>query len=272
MKVKYNVDTLQHILSDILQLTGISISFLDTDFNYVALNWNNADYCSLLQKQGDLKNICNCSDNALLNKCKQSRKVESHICHAGLLDLAFPIIKNEIIVGYVLIGRIKSKESPQNNLYAQFDDVKYKLDMLYRKIPCFTTEKVDSILDLLSRILFQNAIDFEIDNYTSLIAEYINNNLTEDLSVDTLCSKFFISKNRLYEVFHNSFDCTVNEYIIRARIKKAMYLLKETKKSVFEISESVGIGNYTYFCKFFKKEVGITPTEFRVKSKDSSHR
>ena len=264
MKVKFNLDILQHILNDILQLTGISISFLDTDFNYVALNWNSTDYCSLLQKQGDLRNICNCSDYTLLNKCKQSKKTQSHICHAGLLDLAFPISKNEIIVGYVLIGRIKSKISPQNNPYTQFENVKYQLDMLYQKIPCFTTEKVESLLDLLSRILFQNAIDFEIDNYTNLIAEYIDNNLTEDLRLDTICSKFFISKNRLYEIFHNGFDCTVNEYIIKARIQKAISLLKDTKKTIFEISESVGIRNYTYFCKLFKKEVGITATEFRA--------
>ncbi|MEE1074393.1 MAG: PocR ligand-binding domain-containing protein, partial [Acutalibacteraceae bacterium] len=111
MKIKYNTETLQHIITDLSELTGISMAFLDNDFNYLVRCCDDNDYCSALQKYSILKRPCHCSDTDILNKCKNSHKTESHICHAGLCDSAMPIIKNEIIVCYIIFGRIKTKLS-----------------------------------------------------------------------------------------------------------------------------------------------------------------
>lgn len=53
------------------------------------------------------------------------------------------------------------------------------------------------------------------------------------------------------------------EYITNCRLERAKKLLLETSEPVYNISEKVGIHNYTYFCNLFKKKTGITPTEYK---------
>ena len=95
------------------------------------------------------------------------------------------------------------------------------------------------------------------------MAQYIENNLCKNLHIKELCGRFYVSKNYLYEGFKKYYGTTVNEYITRARINKAKRLLEETREPVSSICEAVGVSNYPYFCKLFKKWVGESPSEYR---------
>ena len=260
MRIKYNTEMLQHIITDLSELTAINMAFLDNNFNYIVLPCDRNDYCSALQKYNLIERPCHCSDTDLLNKCKKSRKTESHICHAGLCDSAMPIIKNDIIVGYIIFGRIRTASSPQKQNYS-FNE---ELNTLYNKLPFFTDNQINSLLDLLPRILFQNAIEIENDSFITEITEYIKNNIKGNLDIGSLCSKYFISKNRLYSAFRNYCNCTVNEYITDCRIARAKELLTTTAEPVYKIAEEIGVENYTYFCKLFKRKTGVTPIEYRT--------
>lgn len=269
MKIKYNIETLQHIITDLAELTGISIAFIDNNFNYLVHSFADDDYCSMVQQLKILDKPCHCSDNDILSKCKNSGKLESHICHAGLCDSAMPIIKKEVVTGYVIFGRIRTTHSPQNNIYYPDALNKEVLDRLYNKLPYFTDKQISCLADFIPRILFQNAIEIENDDFFNRITEYIENNINKAITVKSLCSKFYISKNHLYEAFHSHLNTTVNEYIVNKRIEKAKELLRNTTEPVYKIAEETGLENYTYFCKLFKKKEGITPSEYRRYDKKS---
>ena len=55
----------------------------------------------------------------------------------------------------------------------------------------------------------------------------------------------------------------MNEYVTDCRIARAMELLRNTPKSAHAIAEEVGVANYTYFTKLFKRKTGLSPTEYR---------
>ena len=261
MRIKYNTDALQHIITDLAELIGISIAFLDTDFNNIVRAYDDNDYCSKLQQLNLLDRPCRCSDFELLNRCKNSGSLESHKCHAGLFDTAMPIIKNQIIVGYVIFGRIRTKNSPKANIIKSDYEL---LDRLYRKLPYFTESQISYFTDLLPRILFQDAIEIENDSIIEEICEYIENNLKEDFSIISLSQKFYISKNKLYHLFEEAYKTTVNDYITQKRIEKAKELLISSNEPINKIAEDIGINNYTYFCKLFKRKTGKTPREYKT--------
>lgn len=264
VKVKYNIEALKHIITDLSCLTGISIAFLDSDFNCLFMESRKDDYCSCLQNFAMTDEECKSSDKQILLKCRESRKLESHICHAGLCDSAMPIIKNGIIAGYVIFGRICTVSSPEIQVYTKKSEIAETLNRKYHELTFFSEEQIKSIYDLLPRILFQDAIEIVDDSFISEITDYINNNLSDDLKISILCKKFFVSKNRLYEAFKNHYGCTVNDYITEQKIKKASLLLKESSKPIYSIAESLGFDNYTYFCKLFKKKTGFTPSDYRA--------
>lgn len=96
------------------------------------------------------------------------------------------------------------------------------------------------------------------------VIQYVHQNLSSDLSLDTLAGKFYISKYHLGYVFKKVTGFTVNEYIISRRIMKARELLKRNLP-VSQVGEMVGYNNDSHFIRTFKKMVGITPKQYAKK-------
>lgn len=259
MKIKYNVSQIKEILTGLYHLIGTKTVFLDLEGNSVSTNEDHEDFCSFMQNDSEIRKKCACSDFELLNKCKQSEKYEYHLCHFGLYDSAMPVIKSEVVAGYILMGRIRSSESPKDFTFSN----NKKASELYDKLPYFSDVQLESLRTLLTNIIFSNAIEIERNEVIEEIAEYIQNNITENLSVKFICSKFFISKNRLYKDFKEHYNTTVTEYITNVKIAKAEKLLKETNLPVYTVCENAGVDNYTYFSNLFKKKTGLSPTEYR---------
>lgn len=258
MRIKYNFKKLKEILNDLSVLTGITIDFLDADGRAVCLNESCNDFCSVIQGLGQ-KRLCAEADSVLLERCKKSGSYESHICHAGLYDSAMPIIKAGITAGYIIMGRIRTPNSGDSFPYADNS----RLSELYSQLPLFNNTQLKSLRTLLSNILFSSAIEIEYNETIEEIARYIKENLKSELSLEHICSKFFISKNRLYKGFKEHYGSTVNEFITEARLEAAKALLSETEIPIYAICEKIGIDNYTYFSKLFKKKVGTSPTKYR---------
>lgn len=262
MKIKYDTLKLQQIIDDFSVLTDISISFLDADFNALCRNKYAFNFCTALQKNSNKKRQCACSDSVIIEKCKISQAFEDHLCHAGLYDAVVPVMKSGIVVGYVLMGQVRCQKSPSR--YPSNKD----LNKLYEKTPYFSEQKIESLKSLLGDIVFENAITFDYDETIDKISIYISENLTDSLSVGALCSRFLVSKNYLYEGFKKYFGKTVNDYVTDLRLCEAKRLITETQIPIYEVCEKVGINNYTYFCRLFKKKTNSSPTEYRKASRE----
>lgn len=257
MKIRYDTNKLQKIVADIALLTGISITFMDMQHNYLCYCSTAHTYCETVQK-ADFSHRCYCADSALRQRCNQSGRFESHICYAGLFDAIVPIRKNNILVGYIYMGRVRTEESPLCP-YPKGS----VLQNLYDEVPILSNLQVESLKSLISDVLFEGAISFQCDEIIEMVETYLENHLHEPLGVDSVCKRFFISKNSLYKLFRIHRNCTVVEYITQKRLEKAKKLLIETDRSVCDIAEAVGVSNYTYFCRLFKKKEGMSPMQYR---------
>ena len=211
MKIHYDLNKLRTILRDLSVLTGISMTVLDANRQPLIHNVPKLDYCTAIQKQNGLE-PCRCSDNALLDRCENSRTLESHSCHAGLYDLAMPVIKQDMLVGFLVMGRIRSPESRPSVADPE-------LNRLYQQIPYFSEEKLQSLIDLMPRILFESAIEVAPDHLIRQAQLYIEAHLQEPIRIRQLCDALQLSKNRLYDLFHAHLGCTVSQYIINLRIQ-----------------------------------------------------
>lgn len=98
----------------------------------------------------------------------------------------------------------------------------------------------------------------------SEILNYIPDHLTEDLSLDSLSAKFFISKPHLCRIFKEYTGFPPGEYIIKSRIMHARRLLQEGK-SVQEAGEESGFRSYAHFIRTFRQLVGVSPGRYKSK-------
>lgn len=95
------------------------------------------------------------------------------------------------------------------------------------------------------------------------ILKYMNEHYDESLSLNDLAHHFGFSYHYLSSYFANQSDGTFTEHLNRVRIEKASRLLDDKQYSISEIGSSVGYSDHSYFCKVFKKLIGMTPSEYR---------
>lgn len=100
-------------------------------------------------------------------------------------------------------------------------------------------------------------------SYFSDAVQYINNNFSDDITVDGISEKLGISRKYLYAVFKNSCGKSPKEYIMECRIEKACDFLKNKSLPISNVAYSVGYPDQFVFSKMFKQKIGISPSEYR---------
>jgi two-component system response regulator YesN len=85
-----------------------------------------------------------------------------------------------------------------------------------------------------------------------------------ELSLNDVAAHVNLSPCHFSAVFSQETGQTFKEYLTEIRIKKAKELLRTTTLKTFEIADRVGYNDPHYFSHVFKKETGLTPSEFRL--------
>ncbi len=97
----------------------------------------------------------------------------------------------------------------------------------------------------------------------SFVIKYIRENITEDLSIDILSEKAYMSESSFYRTFKHELGATPNDFITEERLKIAESMLRNPKISVKEAYLASGFNSFSYFCRIFKKKKNLSPTEFK---------
>lgn len=273
MIINYDVTKLNQALFDFYNATGISIRLLKEDFSPFGLEVMHNDFCSVIHASKQGKNACIKCDKILLERCKKSKNAEMHICHAGLIDIAVPIIYEEQTIGYIILGQMKKDNDFSNIIknisYLPVDEE--KLEQSFLKRPVFDEDKIKSISNLsvmlAKYILLENMLKPDFNPNIEKATSFINENLEKDLSVEYITKNTHISKNVLYKNFREYFNCTVSEYINKKRVEMSVDLLLNTNMSIEEISQRMGFSSSAYYTQNFKKIKGITPLKFKKSNK-----
>ena len=130
-------------------------------------------------------------------------------------------------------------------------------------------EKVQVYFNLLELLLIEISgkaeISFREDANSKLFAEIIrilNDNIYENITVNFVAEQCFISTAKLKKLFNRYTGMGVMAYFTKLKIKKAMELLAEGF-SVREVSERLSYSSQFYLSQVFKKEMGISPSEYK---------
>jgi len=97
------------------------------------------------------------------------------------------------------------------------------------------------------------------------IVSYIDEHYRENISLKSLASMFWLDQKYLSKLFKRHMGENYVEYITRKRIEDAKQMLSEEELTISEIAESVSYDDTNYFTVVFKKYVGITPKEYRLR-------
>lgn len=102
-----------------------------------------------------------------------------------------------------------------------------------------------------------------ISGYVAKMKDFIQANYMMPITTNDVSSAVFLSSSYANQCFNAECNCTIYEYITQCRIVQAKKLLTETDIKVTSIAELVGYNGKTSFYLAFKRNVGISPADYR---------
>lgn len=114
--------------------------------------------------------------------------------------------------------------------------------------------------------------EHSLSQYSPIIKQaltFIDLNLSSNLTVKKVALEVNLSPDYLTRLFKKELGVTVITHINQKRIYRSLELLKNTNLSIEEIGDLIGLSNTSYFYTLFKREIGISPKQYRngLKSK-----
>lgn len=207
--------------------------------------------------------------------------VSRHAIHKSEIDASVPYerfilwIKNDIPNKQLLQCFQKASDRSYNlvrlnsSLQEKLKDVLFELEASARSEAfgkdILTQALFQEFMVYLNRIFLEKQYIFDKKSYSydsqiANILKYINHHLGEDLSVDALASRHYISKYHLMRKFKEETGYTLHNYVINKRLLQARTLISEGTPILKAAHES-GFAEYSTFSRAYHKQFGKAPSE-----------
>ncbi len=94
------------------------------------------------------------------------------------------------------------------------------------------------------------------------IQSYLQEHFSEKLTLEKIAQEHCVSVTKLKRIFREEVGASVITYLTRLRIKEAKHLVRQNTLNFSQIAEAVGFDSIHYFSTVFKKQTGMTLTEY----------
>lgn len=95
------------------------------------------------------------------------------------------------------------------------------------------------------------------------VVAFIHEHYAEPISREEMASQLGVSARHLTRCFHQAMGISPITYLNRYRVKRAKQLLDASDKNISEIAEAVGFSSSNYFTDAFRREMGMSPRDYR---------
>lgn len=112
-------------------------------------------------------------------------------------------------------------------------------------------------------LLADQAAQFQAVSRLAFVIQFIREHLHDPLTIEQLSRKACMSQTHFFRCFKNELGISPVDFINQERVKLAQNLLLDPNKNINDVCYETGFNNVSYFNKIFKREMNVTPSEFR---------
>lgn len=120
-----------------------------------------------------------------------------------------------------------------------------------------------SMYQMFYLLMAEQSLLPKLDARVSNVLQYIEQHLSDPLTISTLANIAFLSPTQFKKIFKRQMGLSVAQYIGKCRMEKAQALITHTDYPLSLIGEKVGYKELSAFSRKFKQHFGITPTQFK---------
>lgn len=173
----------------------------------------------------------------------------------------------------ILINRLLNLKTRQFRGLADIKSILPNVFKVYSNHddPLRKVEISSSILNFLLKVIHSGEQDNrkEVSQEIELICNYIKSNLHEDYNLEKLANMINLSTSRFKHRFKDETGIPPWEFILRKKIEQAKYMIANTSLPYKEIAYDLGFSSSSYFATVFKRFTRMSPTELKLKNKNT---
>lgn len=273
MNIIYDFKQLEDLLGVLYRFTGVWCNIVGADGRPVFMSGPRSDFCNLVNSEPKWHEKCSRCDAAAVCVVSETKKPYTYRCYAGIYETVVPIIENGQAIAHVFFGQLLDESSLEEQwkktklAVSDFPELD-QLEKAFFQLKRLTLEDINSLADLLtactSYILLKEMVKTVSLSDVQKIDLYLENNYMHSIKLDTMARELGMCKTKLCQLASGiGPGVTISHMLAQKRMQKAKILLRNSDLSVSEVAEAVGISNYNYFSRIFKKYHGISPSEYR---------
>lgn len=136
-------------------------------------------------------------------------------------------------------------------------------------LDCRSSQSIRGLIDILTQALGGTLEQLQAERRKSedypirIAMEYVQQHYPKKVTLEEAASRSGFNTTYFSEMFKHKTGKGFLDYVTEVRINAAKEMLRNTRKTVYEIAESVGYRDVKYFSQQFTKNVGMKPTEYR---------
>lgn len=160
--------------------------------------------------------------------------------------------------------------TPNNVLDSRFPFIYKELAKEAKEGSPFSEKAVQLLFKLLltdiNKLLNTQSVEPKYNTLNQLVnsvQKYIDEHFDENLTLSGISKLFFCNESTLSHNFRKHLNCSIMEYVMQQRLNCAKMWLEISNKSIADIASIAGFSTTSYFCEYFRKQVGETPLQYR---------
>lgn len=237
--------------------------------------------CRLIQSCPD--GLCRClrSDKKHFDLASKRGRSITYTCHAGLIDLAIPILSEGRHVATISSGQILPAKPTEAGFRKMHRRLRYlglpreAMRRAYLSAPYLEKPKIHATVKLLTffaQHLCQVAVRFrDLARQHERPAiraakQYVRERFREPLSLEDTARHVHLSDSYFSDLFHRSEGVSFVRYVQQQRIREACTLMETTSRKITDISLDCGFNSLTHFNRVFRKLMDCPPLRYRKRA------
>lgn len=145
------------------------------------------------------------------------------------------------------------------NLFQRFIDEMYNIENMNFRSKGLFYLLLDSVLS--TNKAPESAHDIIFEKAKILLKK------SEDIPISQIAQECSVSESGLRKIFSDKIEMSPTQFRLKEKFNKAKYLLESTNMSVGEISDELNFYDAAYFCRLFRKQMGMSPKQYRQNKK-----
>ena len=283
-------DDITLLIKSFQEITGIKICFYDIGglFKYSndifrEYTGHRCELCTSARMLVGGRERCDASDRGeAIRLAGEVREPFFHKCYLGLYELLVPIYNGDKLAGLIFIGQCRiegmSAERQIGEMSEKYGGKSEAFINMYRALPTVRAEMLLSIGNII-KLYFESLVDLsnaydirgEVRGGTHTAPLYQRVSLFVQYSYKTpitpksIAKAHFVNQSYLSRHFKANTGMTLTDYINKVRLENSKVLIRTSALPISVVALNVGYTDANYFVKLFKKQFGMTPTEYRKK-------